>query len=188
MQTISNYRVTSRSSTAVVSLDDLKAQAKIQNDKEDDLITSYALSAERMIENYINASIVETTAESYLMCIPFDGLLQFANYSTYEINSILIKDPNDEEITLTAGTDYEFSSNYFLPLLRFKKQIRTNESLEAVKITFKAGQLQDELINQAIRGIVAQMYKYREDFNEDGFSMPQHFQNLLYPLRRWTFR
>ena len=185
---INSFTSISRSNSLIVSLETLKEQAKIQNDKEDGLIINYAKTAERAVENYINAIIIESTMEAYLQSFCNEEYLEIKNWSTDAISSITYKNKAGTPVTLTLNTDFQFTKHSFWPTIRMLKNFETDDSLEAIKITFTTATVSDHLINQAIQGMVAQMIKYREDYFNTGYVMPVHFQHLLQPLRRWSFR
>jgi uncharacterized phiE125 gp8 family phage protein len=186
---LGNYTVLTRTTaTPVVSTADLKLHLKISNSAEDALIAAYEMAAVRMVENFIQASVQPITAEAYFQSLPWDNLIRVANWSITSITAITYKDAAGDDQALTADTDYEVSLHEYWPTIRFLKIPTTNNGLKAFKVSFAASMASpNELIIQAIKLLVGQMYKYREDYNNGAATLPMNMQNLLLPLRKWSF-
>jgi uncharacterized phiE125 gp8 family phage protein len=187
----SNIHIVERAESSYVTVAEMKEWLKIPYDFEDGLLQSLIFAAERKVEDFIQASVVDTTLVAVIDVWPMDGVIKLANFTAYEITDIVYKNNSGQDTTLPT-TGYQFSPfGYWPKVLILSEPALQSQGLEAIKIHFKAGphanaQPLDDRIKRAVLGIVGHWFKYREDFYS-GEKTPVQFTDLLLPVRKFSF-
>ena len=183
-----------------VTVDEAKAQCRVDISDDDALIGSYITVARQWAESFRRQKFITQTWELYLDAFPGGGMLLRLPFGPVQsVSEIAYK--ADGESTYTAVS----SSNYVVDAISEPARIvlATNGSwpgdalvpVNGVKITFVCGYglatAVPESIQQAIKLIVGHLYENREDVViAQGISVsqvPMAAKALLWPERVLSF-
>lgn len=179
-------------SSEPVTLDELKAQCRVEHSAEDDLLTAYGIAARQQCESILERALITQTWARMLDCFPWSEI-ELGKPPVQAITSITYVD--------TAGATQTLSSSayvldptgeepgFVLPVFGYVWP-PTLDTAGAVTITFTCGYgaaaAVPDAIKTWIRMRVATLYRFRESIGA-GLSMQEvpsrHLDGLLDPYR-----
>lgn len=123
-----------------ISLSDAKLHIRVDNNTEDTLILSLITSAREYCENYTGRSFADKTLEYYLDSFPMNEI-NLPKKPVKSVTSVIYKDYEGTEITLTANTDYIADLNNGAIVLPYGKPWPTFNPypVDPIKITYMTG-------------------------------------------------
>lgn len=185
-------KVINRLTTSLVSLDDLKAMAKIDWSEEDELIADAELTAISDIEKYLKfpitdsnvVKVVELSKGGYIGYDP-DKLIVNGNaffFQKIPVNSITevkVVKSDYSKTTLTSSTDYIFDSIHNKLLLLNNNHLKS-DGKEYLEIYFRVGWVENTVpssVRECIKSMVTYMYDNKTK------SIPLKFTRLVSQYR-----
>ena len=155
---------------SVVTLVDMKAFLRVDDDEEDDLISALAVAATAYVETATNRALLQQEYQLFLDQFPCGGYFYLPNPPLSSVTSITYRDYNDATQTMSSndygvdqgsGTD---SRVYLKSGAAWPSDV-VNE-LDAVKVTYVAGYGVASTVpgglKVAVKQLVAHWFENRE--------------------------
>lgn len=185
-------KVINRATTSLVSLDDLKAMAKIDWSEEDELIADAELTAISDIEKYLKfpitnsqvVKIVELAKGGYISNDP-DKLIVNGNAFHFQkipvgaVTEVKVVKSDYSKTTLTSGTDYVFDIVQNKLVLLNSNHLKV-DGKEYLEVYFTTGWIESTVpfsIRECIKSMVTYMYDNKTK------SIPLKFTRLVSQYR-----
>jgi len=155
MQTISNIEITQQTAPDdwALSIHDAKLHLNILDDSFDDIIIQYLNAAHTMLFQETNI-LVKGELKGYAM--HWDNILLNIGY----IDTVVLKYWDDSEV-LTTYNDY-FITKGKITTIEPKSDVNLSQRLYPIEIEITTKPNTNELIRQAIRMIVADLFENRQ--------------------------
>jgi uncharacterized phiE125 gp8 family phage protein len=204
-----SLRIVTEPAVEPVDLDTVKRHCRVDSDYDDLLLTSYAITARSMAEQYLNRalitqeltlSIMQSPPPMALPMVPQALVVWPLNWPGYVSRPISIPRARCQGVTEVLFGDIEnmqpaTSDQYSLNLDTEPATITLHPTLmpmfpsQSMRITFMAGYGDDAdtvpaMIKHGIMMLTASLYENRGDVAVD---VPQAIWNVLTPYRLWSF-
>ena len=189
-------RVTTRTSTSVITLDELKAQLNLFGETQfDTYLNRILIAGQEVVENYIGEYLSSTTIVAYYP--RFHDRLSLPQQFVSAITSVAFTDDAGMSQTI-ASSRYLLDSSNNPPVVALRRSQFdgwTTSSLNTdidnpIRVTYTAGipdiGVFDEAIRHAVILICSSMFRDRENYTLG--SIPRHLplsaERILLPLKR----
>ena len=169
-----------------ITLQDAKDQARVCDDSDDDLITSYITAAREYVETVTGRKLITQTWEQRLECFPhYPPAIAFHLYPVRSIVSVTYIDGDDAEQTV-ADEDYVLRVGRLPQIIEPAYNSEWPSFSREVKIQVTVGDATaPEAAVHAIRLLVAHWYEHREAVvvGQTPTSVPLAVKSLLQSIR-----
>jgi len=185
---MSNYFLVTAPTDLVVSLAEVKAQARRTHDSEDMLITDYIREAMAACEGFTRRAFLPQTWKAVLPEFP-DGLIRLVRPPLISITSVVYTATDGTQTTMSAS-DYSVDTNSLFGSVRPKYgtvwPAVQSDTPDAVVITYVCGWTTTSVAYQAkaaTRQLAAYAYQERLPVNGNIVNkMPFSVESLLYQI------
>lgn len=174
-----------------VSLDELKAFARVDHDDDDALLTSLGIAAREFVETTTGRALMTQTLEMVTPTFPLDTL-RLPRFPVQSIESFTYLDRSGDQETLVENTDYFVDTDTVPPMLQSARYWpAVADRSNSVRVRFVAGYDSADKVPQTIKTVIcalaAHWYESREPVvigaavNE----VPFHVKRILSTTRNW---
>ena len=175
-------RLTDGDSEAI-SLTEVKQHLRIDETDDHDALLLFITAVRQATEQYLERTLINSQWQYEIDSFPSDGMICLPFGPVTSIDSVQYYDDDDVQQTVTA-TDYEFGRDGRLRPTSTKVWPSTYDRLNAITITYWAGETHagnvPEDIRHAMRLMVGNYDQNREDTAyTQVFSIPHGFKHLL---------
>lgn len=174
-----------------VTLDELKAYARIDEDADDELVTSLGIAAREHIETVLGRQLVTATYEMTLPAFPGDGVIRLVRPPVQSIVSLSYRDRQGDTVTMLPA-DYQIDLQADPATVHPVRYWPVAGSyIDAVTVRYVAGYGDPadvpERIKLAIMALTAWWYEQREPavVAMTSSKVPMHVDRLINAARLW---
>ncbi|PPD12161.1 head-tail connector protein [Methylophilus sp.] len=188
------YTTTIQPASEPVTLEQAKAQCRVDHADEDDLITALIKPARELAEHRTGRALITQTCEWVLPCLDGDKIA-FPVAPVQSISSITYLDSNGVEQTLPTSVyalDKTGNGKHYLRLKCGQSWPSVLSQFDAVKITFVAGYGDADDVPAAVKQwmllVIAFWYKNKESATDGSVvtELPTTFcEGLLHTVKIW---
>lgn len=175
--------------TPVVDLADLKRHVVAEDFTDDDAyLTSLELAAVSFLDGHtglLGRCLNNQTWRLSYDCFP-SGALKIPLGPVTAVDSVQYTDTDGVVQTWDSANyvvDTEGPEGWVVPVDEWPD---TQDTVNAVQVTFQAGGDIPEAVKQAIRMLVADWYEFRHTPMKNATSIPYGVRSILAPFTRWT--
>lgn len=179
---------TEKPAAAPVDLDQVKLHLLVDHGDDDDLIEAFIDAAVEHLDGYAGILGRALVTQTWVQKFPrFFGAMRLALAPVAEVVSVEYFDENNSEADLGSGP-FEVQVDAMGPFLVPPSQPATYPRMDAVTVTYKAGQPADDVpapIKTAMLLLIANWYANREAVSDvASTALPFGVSALLAPYRR----